>query len=357
MKKIAVVGGGLFGVSAAVRLAQAGYSVDLFEKSHDILQAASGINQYRIHRGYHYPRSSDTILSSLRTEEAFCKEFKDAIIEDSQHYYCIPKEGSYVTSEEYQVVCAKHGLDFTEDRHDMFDHKHVALSVRVKERLVDPDKLRALCWEKLKASGVNVLLNTEATKERLAPYEKIVIAAYAHTNTILEHLAPEAQQDYQFKIAEKPVLRLPELLRNKSIVVADGPFWCLDRFGDTGFYVMGNVVHSVHHQNIGKHPEVPEYLKMFINQGIIKNPPHTHIDQFLKMASRFVPELAHAEHVGSMFTIRTTLPHQEKTDRRPTLVTRVNDCVITIFSGKLSNCVEAADTVLRMVQESTIQEI
>ena len=27
----------------------------------DIMKAASGINQYRIHRGYHYPRSFETI--------------------------------------------------------------------------------------------------------------------------------------------------------------------------------------------------------------------------------------------------------------------------------------------------------
>ena len=267
--KIAVVGGGLFGVTAATRLAQAGYAVDLFEKSHDILQAASGINQYRIHRGYHYPRSSDTILSSLRTESVFRKEFKDAIIEDSQHYYCIPKEGSYVNAEEYKTMCVKHGLEFNEDQHNMFDHNHVALSVRVKEHLVDPDKLREICWKKLKDADVVVRLNIEATKERLASYEKIIIAAYAHTNSILEHIAPEAQQDYQFKIAEKPVLRLPESLHHKSIVVADGPFWCLDRFGDTGLYVMGNVVHSVHHQNIGKHPEIPEHLKPLLNRGIV----------------------------------------------------------------------------------------
>ncbi|MEK9175206.1 MAG: hypothetical protein AAB795_01285, partial [Patescibacteria group bacterium] len=272
-------------------------------------------------------------------------------------YYCIPKEGSYVSPDEYKAVCTKHGLEFIEEKHEMFDYNYAAISIRVKECLVDPDKLRELCWKKLKESTIGVRLNTEAIKEILIPYDKVIIAAYADTNTILQNLVPEAEQDYQFKIAEKPVLRLPKSLLNKSIVFVDGPFWCLDRFGNTGLYVMGNVIHSVHHQSVGKYPEIPEYLKLLLNRGIVKNPPVTHIDQFLAMASRFVPELAKAEYMGSMFTIRTTLPHQERTDRRPTVVTKINDRVITIFSGKLSHCVEAADTVLHMVQEKTIQEI
>ena len=60
--RIAVVGGGIFGVSAAVKLARAGHQADLFEKQRDILCAASGINQYRIHRGYHYPRNTIIML-------------------------------------------------------------------------------------------------------------------------------------------------------------------------------------------------------------------------------------------------------------------------------------------------------
>ena len=54
---IAIIGGGFFGATVAYVLAEAGYPVTLFEKHDDLLQAASGINQFRLHRGYHYPRS------------------------------------------------------------------------------------------------------------------------------------------------------------------------------------------------------------------------------------------------------------------------------------------------------------
>jgi thioredoxin reductase len=50
-QNIAVVGGGIFGVTAAVRFARAGYCVQLFEKAPTLLSAASAINQFRLHRG------------------------------------------------------------------------------------------------------------------------------------------------------------------------------------------------------------------------------------------------------------------------------------------------------------------
>ena len=61
--KVAVVGGGIFGAAAAIEIATLNVDVTIFEREHDLLQAASGINQYRLHRGYHYPRSTETALS------------------------------------------------------------------------------------------------------------------------------------------------------------------------------------------------------------------------------------------------------------------------------------------------------
>src|SRR5262245_39087876 len=112
--KIAVIGGGLFGCTAAIHIAKAGHSVTIFEKEKDIFQAASGINQYRLHRGYHYPRSSDTIISSKRSEQSFREEYGNAVLTDVEHYYAIAKERSKVTAQKYKEVLASHGLEFSE---------------------------------------------------------------------------------------------------------------------------------------------------------------------------------------------------------------------------------------------------
>ncbi len=100
--KIAVVGGGIFGVTTAVKLAQEGYKVDLFEKENDILKAASGINQFRLHRGYHYPRSMETIRDCIRAEASFLEEYGQAVISSDQHNYCIVKKGSLIHHNDYR---------------------------------------------------------------------------------------------------------------------------------------------------------------------------------------------------------------------------------------------------------------
>lgn len=89
--KIAVVGAGIFGITSAIKLAQEGHKVDLYERNKvdlyernsDILSAASGINQYRLHRGYHYPRSKSTALSSKYSEDSFRKEYGEAILDNN----------------------------------------------------------------------------------------------------------------------------------------------------------------------------------------------------------------------------------------------------------------------------------
>ena len=100
--KCAVIGGGIYGITTATKLRTIGYEVDLFEKENGILQAASGINQYRVHRGYHYPRSLDTIKSCKNNESSFLKYYNQSIINGNiEHYYSIAKEDSLTTPENY----------------------------------------------------------------------------------------------------------------------------------------------------------------------------------------------------------------------------------------------------------------
>lgn len=55
--KVAVVGGGWYGCHIALTLRERGFDVTLFEKEQRLFQGASGNNQFRLHAGFHYPRS------------------------------------------------------------------------------------------------------------------------------------------------------------------------------------------------------------------------------------------------------------------------------------------------------------
>jgi glycosyltransferase involved in cell wall biosynthesis len=345
---VAVVGGGIFGGTIAVKLAEAGIETHLFEREGELLQAASGINQYRLHRGYHYPRSISTALSSKYSEQSFRQEYEEAIIENIQHYYAIAREGSRVSGKEFLEFCDKCDLEHEEVTLDCLNEDILQLIIRGKESLINPLKLRELLNKNLKERHVQMHLNHTFTAEQINNFDFLVNATYANLNTLLEE--EKTTRQYQFELCEKPVLKLPAIFQGKSIVILDGPFMCIDPYADTGFHVMGNVVHAIHATNTGLFPVVPEEFKPLLNKGVIKNPPITNIKKFIESASSFMPEIAKAEHIGSMFTIRTVLPNVDATDERPTLVTRVSEDVINIFSGKIGNCMEAALQVLNLVQ-------
>jgi hypothetical protein len=350
--KIAVIGGGIFGICSAVKLGQCGHNVTLFEKYDNILKASSGINQYRLHRGYHYPRSKNTAISAMESEKLFQHEFKEAIVDKYDHYYGIAKKNSLTSSEEFKLFCNEIKLEYTVTDLDLVNKNNIDLCVKVKEKLFDPCKLKELCWNKLKKSKVNVVTNKQVKLSDVKNYDHVVISAYANQNFVLSEF-PEYQNEYQFELCEKPVIEVPNSLKGKSIVIMDGPFMCIDPFGNTEFSIMGNVVHAIHQKNIGKYPIIEKKFIPLINQGIIKNPPITNFDLFVKSAANFIPDIEKVKHIGSMYTVRTVLPHVEKTDERPTIVSKINKRITTIFSGKIGNSIQAANQVSKIINEAS----
>ena len=347
--KIAVIGGGIYGVTAAIRLAGRGHQVELFEKHNDLLQVASGINQYRLHRGYHYPRSAETIISSREAEPLFRAEYSEAVVDQNDHYYAIAADKSLISGEDYLATLKCHGLEHEIVPLDLINPASVQLVIKVKESLFDPSRLRALAWQRLGKTGVKIHTNTVASLDLVSDHDYVINCTYATLNTMLAHL-PESQRNYQFELCEKPVVRFPREFQKKSIVIMDGPFTCIDPVGEGLLHVIGNVVHAIHATNIGKHPEIPKVFRGVLNQGVVIKPPVTNFSKFIESAEYFMPAVKKAEYIGSMFTIRTVLPHVDKTDTRPTLVDQIDDRIINVFSGKIGNCVTAADRVVEIVE-------
>jgi len=331
--------------TTAWKLSKEGYNVTLYEKNNDIFTQASNINQYRLHRGYHYPRSKETAIQSQWGETSFIKEYGDAIVNgDVEHYYCIAKEDSKVTAKQYKDFLNDMNLYYEEKSVD-FIHKNVVdLVVEVKEFLFDPIKLKDICWDKLYDNNVDVVTNMKFLNSN--NYDYIINSTYANLNQILPE---DKQKDYQFELCEKPVIKLPEQYKNKSVVIMDGPFMCIDPLGDTGWHVMGNVVHAIHHTTVGKFPQYNEMFDDLLNKGIVKNPSITNIDKFIKSAKKFFVDIDKAEHIGSMFTFRTVLPNRDKDDARPTLIENPTDNIFNVFSGKIGTCVSAADEILEYI--------
>ena len=179
----------------------------------------------------------------------------------------------------------------------------------------------------------------------------MVICTYASINTLLEKF-PEKQRNFQFEMCEKIFLELPNEFKNKSVLIMDGPFMSIDPVGEKGIFIIGDVVNTVHERYIGKSPKFdPKFLPL-LDKGILKNPSLTNKELFLKSASNFFPDIIKAKYVGSSFTIKTVLPNVDSSDERPTIIEKINDKIITVFSGKIPTCVDTANQVNLLIKNS-----
>ena len=345
--RVAVVGAGLFGCTAALEMAASGYTVDLYERHEDIVQEASAINQYRVHRGYHYPRSDETVNECLSAIPLFMKSYGMAVMktEVKESFYAIASEKSKVSASEYIGFLERHGLEY-----EVVENlPNTDLTVRVRENLFDPQKIKNIVKNRLFGSGVTIKCGVEVTQEMLEEYAYCAIATYSSQNKFATK--PTL---YQFELVEKPILHLPDQYKGRSVVILDGPFMCIDPYSDTPFHVMGNVVHAIHHTNTGYAPEIlPGYEKV-INRGVIKDAPMSKIKDFLHSAKDFFPGIEHAVHIGSMFTIRTVLPNRDADDARPTIVDWLAPRTVGIFAGKICHSVAAAQSARNLLDEGRL---
>ena len=129
----------------------------------------------------------------------------------------------------------------------------------------------------------------------------------------------------------------------------DGPFMCIDPLANTDLHLLCNVENEIHQTNVGLYPEIDEKYIPLLDSGIIKNPKISNYGKFIQSTIPFFPEIEYAEHIGSMFTVRAVPPRVENTDARPTQVTKIDEKTISIFSGKITTCVEAANEVKKII--------
>ena len=348
--KIAIVGGGIFGITCAIKLAPEN-QVTIFEKNNDILKSASDTHQCRIHRGYHYPRSDNTVRELLSSGSSFVNEFSDAVMKTTENFYCVSKNDSLVNADEYIDFCNRNSLEFEKSDLEIIDKDSIQLCLKVRENLYDYEKFKKICWQKLKNLGVKVNLNNQVGDEIFDEFDFVVICTYANINSLLDKF-PKKQRDFQFEICEKIFVELPNEFKNKSVLIMDGPFMSIDPVGEKDIFIIGDVVNTVHERYIGKLPKFdPKFLPL-LDKGIIKNPAITNKELFLKSASNFFPDVSKAKYVGSSFTIKTVLPNVDSSDERPTIIEKINDKIITVFSGKIPTCVDTANQVKLLIKNS-----
>ena len=335
--KIAVIGGGLFGCTAAIYAARAGHSVTLFEKNTDIMQEASKVNQFRLHEGYHYPRSDETVEECLESAPDFLAEFGGCIKTHQERFYAIAK-GSKTSAEKYVDFLERHWLPWSliPNRPDLFNYELLEAVFAVEEDWIHYPTLKGMVTNKLAEAGVKVFTGAAPRGWQYRTcYDHYVVAGYASTNEILNELECDPIE-IQYELVEKPQILMQGKYKSTSVVVMDGPFGCIDPCHIPGVHQMGHVHWSVLERWTGLEGNYPG--RFDTKEVMWRN--------MIGSLGEYLPPVKGAVRINSQFVTRAVLPNVDDTDERPTIVRPIRDDVTMIFSGKLGHAVRAAQEIV-----------
>lgn len=334
--KIAIIGAGFFGLTLGLFLSNR-HNVEIFEEKKTILNGASFSNQFRFHHGYHYPRSQKTVKEINKSKDLF-KNFYDVdSLGKTSNFYLLAKE-SKVNFEIYKKFLKKNKLPFKILK-NIYDKNIIEKFILTNEEILNYHNFKKKLILKINKSKVSLKLNTEFKKKYAKDFDKVIVATYSNNNNVLNKLGIKKVNKFKFELVEKILIKLPKKFKNKSFIVIDGKFVCVDPYLGTDYHLLSDVKLSKLETIISKFPDFKHKNKKYVNKGIIKNIKISQFKNFILRSSHYLPFLKNAKYIGSMFVIRAIMRNKEKTDERTSIVTYHSKKIISILSGKWNNCV------------------
>ena len=338
--RIAVAGAGIYGSYAAIRLAESGHTVDLFDPL-GVLRAASDINQFRIHSGYHYPRSTETIQEILQARAEFISAFPGAIVRKTHHYYAIPHQGSLTPPDAYEEIMARHHLPLRRCQPEWMDFDFIDRCYEVDENVYDPQTLRSMLEARICSLKIK-FHNRPFVPSLRDRYDFVVYATYG--------LGPSRGmfRCAKYQVAEKMLVEMPPSLRHIALVVVDGPFTAFDPYGNSAFAQFGSAKNTNHWTTRDPDEPIPEPYASVLNRPEYQPVSFTRFEAMRTDACLAVPCAGQARYIGSRFTVRVVEDDPQQ-DRRILYIQEKKPGEIHIFSGKVVSAVKAARLICERI--------
>ncbi|CAG4887144.1 FAD-dependent oxidoreductase [Paraburkholderia saeva] len=350
-----VIGGGFYGTTIAAYLAKARgmKRVTLIEREGSLLQRASFNNQARIHNGYHYPRSFTTAYRSRINLRKFVFEWPDAVKRDFTKLYAIARHNSRVTARQFERFCHEIGANIwpaPPALRALFEPRLIEDVFLVEEYAFDASRLAAWAGNALDECGVQVRTGARVTEVVRGTGSALTVAVQ-HGDAACEPIPcnyvfnctysglnqiggdyPGTQTQLKQEIAEIALIDVPSRFRDLGVTVMDGPFFSTMPFPARGLHSLSHVRYTPHlnwSDVAGTDPY--ERLGAYARES--------RVGRMLRDVVRYVPTLAGARHVESLFEVKTVLVKNELDDARPILFEKhpqLPGC-FSVLGGKIDN--------------------
>ncbi|MDZ5434242.1 FAD-dependent oxidoreductase [Pseudomonas fluorescens] len=350
-----IIGGGFYGVAIATYLAcnRGIKRILVIEQEAQLMTRASYNNQARVHNGYHYPRSFTTAYRSRVNLPRFVNDWPQVIKKDFTKIYAIARRNSKVTAKQFERFCSEIGASvkpINASLNVLFEPHLIEKAFLVEEYAFDSRKLCDWAKSELARLNIKVSYNTRATHIYKLPEGQLGITLtkdLSHIQTIKSRLVfnctysglNQFSGDFTFlssnlkhEITEMALVKMPSELLGLGITVMDGPFFSAMPFPSRNLHTLSHVRYTPH-LSWKDNADIDPYLKL-------KHYNHnSRTDRMIRDVSRYIPSVAKAQHVESLFEIKTVLTKNEGDDGRPILFEKHAELpgCYSILGGKIDN--------------------
>jgi glycine/D-amino acid oxidase-like deaminating enzyme len=166
--------------------------------------------------------------------------------------------------------------------------------------------------------------------------DEVFVCTYAGTNDLFAHSAMAALP-LRHEFVEMALIEPPPELAGIGVTVMCGPFFSTIPFPSRGLHTLSHVRYTPHYAWSDPHVDVAAVFREFRRR--------TQYPQMIRDAQRYLPAIAAARYVESLWEVKTILPQSDANDSRPILYHRdaASPHVTVILGAKIDNIYDVCD--------------
>jgi hypothetical protein len=356
-----IFGAGMYGLYAALHLAKKKRSVTVVDPDPGPFMRASFINQARVHRGYHYPRSYSTAIKSAGYFERFNKDFACSIRSEFRKVYAISSHYSLTNGKQFEKFCHEAEIPcrpippeeffFPGTVDGAYETTEYAYDAKIIAQLLlssiaDQGKFVSFSYGR-RPRGVDIVdghYKVRLDDGSLIVAGNVLNATYAGVNQI-NNLFGFPPFSIKYEICEIILGKVSSAIQNVGVTVMDGPFFSMMPFGKTAFHSLTSVAFTPHKTSHSIDPVfscqslVSDCGPQFLNNcNTCEAKPRSAWKAMNQLSKRFLRKDIEFIYDKSLFSMKPILSGAELDDSRPTLIRRFseNPGFIAVLSGKIN---------------------
>jgi hypothetical protein len=326
--KYIIVGAGWYGCHIGSLLVKNNKQIIIIDKANDFFTGSSSKNQNRLHLGFHYPRSIETINECKYGYTKFVERYSHLISHVPNNNYYISKALSKINIQDFIKKMDEAGLDYTSlptDGNEPLNLKGIEdVCFNTREMYIDHRKagtdFKETLSKYLYKCPNNVFASIDSIKEYLELDESDIII-----NCTYNQLSPIEYEKYELYISLIYKINIDPF----AITIMDGPFFSIYPYDiENKLYTVTSVEHGVIYSGTSLIDASISHGQLTVTREKIEQLLDEYIDNWRT-------HLIYEGYNLSWKTKATTT-----TDDRSVRITRCGN-VINIYGGKITGIFNA----------------